>query len=140
VLYGDPLAQIDGKVRSSKNIIRSLKAPAQVKTVCDRLEEAQTPEPIAPEVLNYVKHVVSQYLPGMSDAQVRITHEHSGCEGIGHQCPSAAMGTKARPAQSPSRQVVTLSKTIQQAAFVHRHYARLTLDSQGKLVKLVVSR
>jgi hypothetical protein len=140
VLYGDPLAQIDGKGRSSKNIIRSLKAPAQVKTVCDRSEEEQTPEPIAPEVLNYVKHVVSQYLPGMSDAQVRITHEHSGCEGIGHQCPSAAMGTKARPAHSPSRQVVTLSKTIQQSAFVHRHYARLTLDSHGKLVKLVVSR
>ena len=140
VLYGDPLAEVDGRGSKSKKVIRSLKSPAQVKTVCDRSEEVETPEPVPPEVLNYVKHVVSQYLPGMSDAQVRITHEHAGCDGAGHQCPTAEMGRKARPTQQPSRQVVTLSKTIQQSAFVHRHYARLTLDSQGKLVKLVVSR
>jgi hypothetical protein len=140
VLYGDPLAEVDGKGAKSKKIIRSLKSPAQVKTVCDRSEEAEIPEPVPPEVLNYVKHVVSQYLPGMADAQVRITHEHASCDGIGHQCPTAAMGRKARPNQPPGRQVVTLSKTIQQSAFIHRHYARLTLDSQGKLVKLVVSR
>ena len=140
VLYGDPLAEVEGKGSKSKKVIRSLKSPAQVKTVCDRSEEVEMPEPVPPEVLNYVKHVVSQYLPGMADAQVRITHEHAGCQGHGHQCPTAEMGRKARPNQQPSRQVVTLSKTIQQSAFVHRHYARLTLDSQGKLVKLVVSR
>jgi len=76
----------------------------------------------------------------MSDAQVRITHEHAECTGIGHICPTAEMGSKAKPSLNPSRQVVTLSKTIQQSAFIHRHYARLTLDSKGKLVKLVVSR
>jgi hypothetical protein len=140
VLYGDPLTEIEGRGRSSKKIIRSLKSPAQVKTVCDRSEEMEIPEPIPPEVLNYVKHVVSQYLPGMTDAKVKISHEHAECTGIGHTCPTADMGAKARPALNPSRQVVTLSKTIQQSAFVHRHYARLTLDSKGKLVKLVVSR
>jgi hypothetical protein len=140
VLYGDPLAEMDGKGSKSKKVVRSLKSPAQVKTVCDRSEEADTPEPIPPEVLSYVKHVVSQYLPGMSDAEVRINREHAGCLGHGHQCPTAEMGRKARPKQAPSRQVVTLSKTVQQSAFVHRHYARLTLDAQGKLVKLVVSR
>jgi hypothetical protein len=140
VLYGDPLAEVDGKGSKSKKVVRSLKSPAQVKTVCDRSEEAETPEPIPPEVLNYVKHVVSQYLPGMSDAQVRITHEHAGCDGIGHQCPTSEIGRKSKPNGHPSRQVVTLSKTIQQSSFIHRHYARLTLDSQGKLVKLVVSR
>ena len=140
VLYGDPLAEIEGRGRSSKKIVRSLKSPAQVKTVCDRSEEEEIPEPIPPEVLNYVKHVVSQYLPGMSDAQIKISHEHAECTGLGHTCPTADMGSKARPSHNPSRQVVTLSKTIQQSAFVHRHYARLTLDSKGKLVKLVVSR
>jgi hypothetical protein len=140
VLFGDPLAETEGRGRSSKVIIRSLKSPAQVKTICDRSEEVEVPEPIPPELLNYVKHVVSQYLPGMSDAKVRISHEHAECTGIGHTCPTADMGVKARPSQNPSRQVVTLSKTIQQYAFVHRHYARLTLDSKGQLVKLVVSR
>jgi len=140
VLYGDPLAETEGRGKSSKKVIRSLKSPAQVKTVCDRSEEVEIPNPIPPEVLNYVKHVVSQYLPGMSDAKVKISHEHAGCTGAGHTCPTADMGAKARPSMNPSRQVVTLSKTIQRSAYVHRHYARLTLDSKGKLVKLVVSR
>lgn len=140
LLYGDPLAEAEEKGRNPKKIVRSLKSPAQVKTICDRSEEVEIPEPIPPEVLHYVKHVVSQYLPGMSDAKVKIAHEHAVCTAAGHTCPTAAMGGKAKPAQNPSRQVVTLSKTIQQSAFVHRHYARLTLDAQGKLVKLVVSR
>lgn len=139
VLYGDPLARSFVQNRISKGTFRSLKPPAQVKTICDRSEE-NLDHPIQPEVLIYVKHVVSQYLPGMVDACFAVTQEHVGCPGGSHQCPTAQLGAKSKPSHLPARQVVTLSKTVEQNSSVHHHYARLTLDAEGKLVKLVVSR
>ncbi len=140
VLFGDPLTQPAVSGQGPKTVFRSLKPPAQVRTICDRTDGNDQLRTIPPEVMIYVKHVVSQYLPGMADAQFAYTQEHSGCPGGTHCCPTAQMGSKARPPRAPDRQVVTLSKTIQQNSHLHHHYARLTLDGQGKLVKLVVSR
>jgi tetratricopeptide (TPR) repeat protein len=140
VLYGDPLSQAQSSGRMAKSVFRTLKPPAQVKTVCDRCEETVDSQPLAPEVMDYVKHVVSQYLPGMADASLALTQEHSSCHSEAHSCPTAQMGSKAVPSQPPERRVVTLSKQVQKGSGLHRHYARLTLDAQGKLVKLVVSR
>jgi len=140
VLYGDPLAPSPLVSQSSRSVFRSAKSPAQVRVVCDRTADIRTYHPVPPQMLSYVKHVVSQYLPGMADAEVVLTQEHTDCGGAGHSCPTSQLGAKARPAHPPSRQVVTLSKQVQKSAFMHHHYARLTLDSQGKLVKLVVSR
>jgi hypothetical protein len=140
VLYGDPLAQALSNGKQGKTAYRTLKPPSQVKTVCDRSEEIVDSQPLAPEVMDYVKHVVSQYLPGMADANLALTQEHSTCHSEAHSCPTGQMGSKAAPSQAPDRRVVTLSKQVQKGSGLHRHYARLTLDSQGKLVKLVVSR
>ncbi|MGE5224459.1 MAG: hypothetical protein ACM3PY_18645, partial [Omnitrophica WOR_2 bacterium] len=139
VLYGDPLAQPRIPGHSPKSFFRTLKPPAQVKMVCDR-EDHQQSGPVSPDVMIYVKNVVSQYLPAMADAQLAVTQEHASCQGNGCACPTAQMGAKARPSRPVDRKVITLSKQVQQSSSIHRHYARLTLDSQGKLVKLVVSR
>jgi hypothetical protein len=144
VLYGDPLAQPLKATRSPKAILRPLSPPAQVKIVCDRSANGGGTRPVPPEVMRYVKSVVAQYLPGMADAQVRLSEEHASCQGGSHQCPTSQIGAKARPAREPHRRVVTLQKTIPAAAsgcaLQHHQYARLTLDESGKLVKLVVSR
>lgn len=140
VLYGDPLAQTLSTGKQPKGAFRTLKPPAQVKTICDRSEETVDSQPLAPEVMDYVKHVVSQYLPGMADAKLALTQEHSSCHSDAHSCPTAQLGGKTAPNLQPERRVVTLSKQVQKGSGLHRHYARLTLDLQGKLVKLVVSR
>ena len=44
------------------------------------------------------------------------------------------------PYAATGRLVVTISKKVQSAEHVHRHFARATLDTQGKVVKLAVSR
>ena len=140
VLYGDPLAQPLGQARVPKSILRPLKSPTQVKTICDRTNNAERETQIPQDVLLQVKHVVAQYLPGMADALITFSHERAECHDTIHNCPTAQIGIKARPIHLPDRQLVTLSKEVEQAALVHHHYARLTLDAQGKLVKLVVSR
>jgi hypothetical protein len=156
VLYGDPLAQVSEIAPRAKAIFRPLKPPAAIKTVCDRAASPLAGDkppapPIPPETLAHVKLVVAQYLPGMADAQLTLSHEQSGCRGEGHNCPTSRFGLKSQPDQPPDRSVVILSKHVAEEPQpaqpsnagplrVHHHYARLTLDGQGKLVKLAVSR
>jgi hypothetical protein len=141
ILYGDPLAQPAGlSHRSAKALLRSFGIPTQMPTVCDRNDPANESRPISPETLAKVKTIVAQYLPGMSDAQLSINVERAECHASGHACPTASCSAKTRPDHLPIRQTVVLSKCIELDHHFHNQYARLTLDEQGKLVKLAVSR
>ena len=136
----------------------------EIRTVCDRCGEPDSPQVVPEEVMISVKQVVSQYLPGMSGARVAYSQERRRCSGKGHECPTHQLGGECGQQTSdcngatehPSgksfaelvsaddmpaaRRLVTLSKQIACSQEVHPIYARLTLDSQGKVVKLVVSR
>jgi hypothetical protein len=79
----------------------------------------------------------------MSDAQLVYAQEREQCNGRDHTCPTSQL--EAKQDKSPgerkvSRRLVLLSKHVTRSEGVHPQYARLTLDEQGKLVKLVVSR
>jgi len=157
VLYGDPLANFSPSSPRAKAVLRPVIRSANIKTVCERGSEVHVDgtcvahsspnaNQISPEAIAKVKLIVAQYLPGMQDAQWIYSQAHAGCTGEGHTCPSFYFGAKSRPEFSPQRSVVTLSKTVQSQtssagpARLHHHFARLTLDSQGQLVKLSVSR
>jgi hypothetical protein len=143
ILYGDPLAQSMANGRAPKSI-RYLDQPlGNLKTVCDRVLTPSSPMPVPKDVLTSVRKVVAQYLPGMSDAQLAFSQEREQCNGKEHTCPTSQLEVKQE--KSPrdhkvSRRLVLLSKHVTRSEGVHPQYARLTLDDQGKLVKLVVSR
>ena len=50
------------------------------------------------------------------------------------------MGAKGHPKHIPNRRVVTLSKQVSSDDRQHPHFARVTFDRNGKMVKLAVSR
>ena len=131
ILLGDPLARPLKVNRTSKGVARSLIPAPELNTISDRLEPQ---ERASTEMMNYVKHVVEQYLPGMRDAQVDFRRESVPVES-GRSGPTAKGRQAAR-----ERKLVILSKSVTHTDHVHKHYARITLDEQGKLVKLVVSR
>jgi len=141
VLYGDPLAQ-EANLKNWKfhKTLTKATPPKEIKTVCDRVDVPGTSEPIPKEVIGYVKNIVEQYLPGMRDAQLSLSHEHAECCCDGHVCPTSQLGTKVRPEMDPGRRVVTLTKQMVRARHVHETFARVTLDKEGKVVKLTVSR
>jgi hypothetical protein len=113
--------------------------------------------------MDSVRQAVAKYLPGMFDAKVAWVYERDFGESAAHDCPGSQMrsaegrnsnkqtGGKAGPDGSewnekgPSftkayRRLVTLSKQVSRSGEMHPEIARLTLDEQGKIVKLVVSR
>jgi hypothetical protein len=139
VLYGDPFARITTINPKSKTVIRMNPHP-NVKTICDRQDGIELDQALSPEAMAEVKKVVEVYLPGLDTANIVVTTEHEKCAGEHHHCPTAELGQKGKPLTSGARTVVTISKQIKVREHTHYHYARATLDTQGKMVKLALSR
>lgn len=138
ILFGDPMAEGYENPRKRKTLLRQVNLPSIPKIVCDRATPEASSHSIPEEVLQQVKGVVSAYLPGMQGANLSLSEEHTTC--VGHTCPTAQFSGKSLPPTQPKRQVVVLSKKIEHANHSHAQYARLKLDQEGKVVKLVVSR
>jgi tetratricopeptide (TPR) repeat protein len=157
LLLGDPLAHLASNSADAKLIMRSLNSPANVNTVCDRLGNCKTEisnaphplqekPPLPSKTLAQVKSIVEQYLPGMQDADVSFSRSHATCCGESHTCPTSTRSTKMRGSKKVENNVITLSKHVEKslspsgAVQTHHHYARLTIDDSGKVIKMAVSR
>ncbi len=146
VLYGDPLAVAPGRPANKRVKVPPLpKLAATLATVCDRAGSAAAqPQDldVTSEMVARIKTVVAQYLPGMGDATLRIAPTHAHCHGGDHVCPTAQLSKlgKTRTPPAPRTTVVTLSKQVRSQSRQHPHYARVTLDAQGAVVKIAVSR
>ena len=128
VLYGDPLVTAAGKVNDTaakEAKRRALQFTAATPEIT--LAETTSSETLAPQTLAEVKSVVAQYLPGMEDAEVRAAR-------------ARVLPVGAKAAGAGRSTVVTLSKVIHGKRYAHPHYARATLDGQGKVIKLAISR
>jgi hypothetical protein len=145
VLFGDPLAQPFQTKVSPKITPHLSDSTVTVPTVCERSCEGEVGSSVSLETISHLKSVVAQYLPGMNDAKVRVSHEHQRCSnsngkcGCGKKCQFSQISSKNQAPIKTQRRVVMLSKDFEQAQRTHKQYARLTLDDRGKIVKMVVS-
>jgi len=142
VLFGDPLFNPVMEIArpGQKLVLRRKSRPKQMKTVC-ALGVGNLTDLDNPAEIDRVKTIVSKYLPGMADAQCRIHPQPIyGCENSHHQCPSNQLGIKRLVAGEQSTRVYTFAKHVVDGSRRHPHFARLTLDSSGKVLKLSVSR
>ena len=150
-LYGDPMALPPGKnggLYGAKSVRRAVLHNTPLNMVCDRQGKADAP--LSPEAMQSVRLVVAKYLPGMQDGRLVISQERPDCQDQGHTCPTsqlkrqpaAALGAKkpAQDAPQPGRKLVTISKQAERSGGTLPQVARLTLDEDGQVVKLVVSR
>ena len=139
ILFGDPLVSVEGAAKSQKQIDR-LRIHPVVKTVCDRSTEVEQKVAISKNVIREVRSIVEQYLPGLDDARISINQEHRDCNGKDHVCPTSQLGANVMTKRIAGRTLVTFSKSVKSAKYIHQHYARATISEEGKLVKLAVSR
>jgi hypothetical protein len=129
VLYGDPLVAYDHQESVSKTYSRDTLRPV-VKTICDRIEVNSESFAAAPKMVSQAKEIVSEYLPGIEYAEVRINQQKVRQE----------KSIRNPAGDFPDRVVVSFSKQINLTDHTHRQFAHATLDKQGKVVKLMVSR
>ena len=135
VLYGDPLAVHDGLQTMPKPLFRFKSYPS-VRTLSDSDMLATNDSSEFPkQVDKQIKKVIDKYLPGLENAQLQYKKSASS---FGSVTGSAG---KTTGSISSERYVVTLQKTFDQNQHtVHRHYARITFDKKGKLLKFTTSR
>lgn len=133
VLYGDPLVSYDHQGAKNKTYSRDSLRPV-VKTISDRTEIVSDTYTGAPKMITQAKELVKEYLPGIEYAEVRITQQQV------RQGKSFSTGSDGKKYQHPDRVVVSFSKQFRQSEKTHRQYARVTMDKQGKVIKLAVSR
>jgi hypothetical protein len=128
VLYGDPLVTVKGlgnETAAKEAKRRALAFTGAVPEI--HLAETQATEVLSAKAMAEVKSLVAQYLPGMEDADVRAARARV-----------LPFGAKALTGGRST--VVTLSKSFPGHGRLHPHYARVTVDASGKLIKLAVSR
>ncbi len=141
LLYGDPLltSRSTRRPRRSKEVTRSSKRPATMKTACALGGPDLLNEDSCASTTDRVHSIVAQYLPTMVDADCSLHSQHRGCDDHeDHCCPSQQIGMKT--VGENEAVVVTLSKQVSDGSRLHPHFARMTLDEGGKVIKLAVSR
>ena len=137
VLYGDPLVAYDPYEAMSKSVSREKDHPL-VKTVVDQAIDTTKGSPISAKAISNAKEMASAYLPGIDYAEVRVCRQHVRIENL-HKIPANGSG-KGNSERQSSRMVVSFSKQVSFDQHIHRQYARVTLDQQGKVVKMAISR
>jgi hypothetical protein len=138
VLYGDPLASKGSLKSIPKPLIRPAKKPT-IKTVSDSPEETiMAPEEMPDEILENVKKVITTYLPGLDNAVVAINPQLTNFS----LNPAAAEKRKGHKhyLEGGERYVVTLKKNVQIKEINHYHFARVTFDRKGDVLKLSISK
>jgi hypothetical protein len=135
ILLGDPLRVYDGLQSVPKPLFRAT-SPAPIRTVSDSdAEQIEQDQALPDKVNKQVKKVVEKYLPGLQNAKMRYSKSISSV--------TATKDENIKNAKSidPERYVVTLQKSIEHNKHTtHHHYARMTFDKKGKLVKFTTSR
>ena len=130
ILFGDPLAVHDGIGTMPKPLFREKSHPA-IKTISDSDMVPENDEGDMPNIVSkQVKKIVENYLPGLQNAQMKMNKSYQGFN-----------SKKVGKSSGPQRYVVTLQKSFdlnQDAA--HHHFARMTFNEKGKLVKFTTSR
>lgn len=129
VLFGDPLAVYDGVQAMPKPLFR-IKSHPSVRTISDsEMETSNDTTGMPNDVDKQVKKIVEKYLPGLNNAQMQVNKS------------IPEVNPKAKREAKPDRYVVTLQKSVDQNHHTtHHHYARMTFNKRGKLVKFSTSR
>jgi hypothetical protein len=130
ILLGDPLAVFDGLNIMPKPLFREKSHPT-VKTISDSDMKSENGSGEMPlNVSEQVEKIVKNYLPGLQNAQMKMSKSFNA--------PDSPNRAAANDSQ---RYIVTLQKSIDlNHHTAHHHYARITFNDKGKLVKFTTSR
>ncbi len=136
VLYGDPLAYADLQSSKPKKFVRT-RTHWEIKTVSDHSNGDGEVNPGYEDLVQQAKKTVEAYLPGADLAEIRYRLQK-----IGHdpnESPEKS-GSGYGGSTMTNRKVVIFQRKVFFGGHTHIHYARVTMNSEGKLLKMSVSR
>jgi hypothetical protein len=144
-LYGDPLlpepnAAAKGGAASRPKGRRPARPAEGELTLCAD-DDASDPGLSRPEAVAHVKSLVKRHLPGMDDWAVHVAQQRRIAPGAGPS-PRTSFAAKALGPETGNT-VFTLSKSLPIDPASRRalaQFVRVTVNREGKVVKMAVSR
>jgi hypothetical protein len=138
VLFGDPLhvSETGSGKAADPSIVRWKKSTQPIRTLRakdDMLENGTVP---SENVQTSLKKAMHQYLPGMSDSRLRYLHPRP------ETAPekAGAHGKKGRASPRSPAWVVALDRHYEAHGQALTQYAKISMDSSGRVIKVAVSR
>lgn len=129
ILYGDPWAKLPGSEKKKEKTFVRENVDFQFAITSERDIDAVSDKGLFTDKMGQVKSIVEQYLPNWKFDNYSVAMRQMDVKTL----------TKLGPGMS-SRTVVVVSKALRVQSQDHVHYARVTLDNSGKVIKLAVSR
>lgn len=139
VLYGDPLTFMDGVHAKAKRAVR-YQTQSDVKVISDHNEVVGEIKVVNENWVKYAKEAVSPYLPGLDRADISVSQQHLATELKNHRGGVAFLGRKSAQKQYADRTIVIFKRKVKMGNHDHVHYARVTMNNEGKLMKMAFSR
>lgn len=137
ILIGDPLhgSEAGSGKQAKRGIVRRQKPVEPIRILRakdDLLENGTVP---SENVQMSLKKAMHRYLPGMSDSRLRYLHPRS------EQAAEAptVRGKKGRAGPRSPAWVIALDRNYQAHGQSLTQYAKISLDSSGRVMKVVVS-
>jgi tetratricopeptide (TPR) repeat protein len=145
VLYGDPLVYHDGVQVGQKRMVRST-LHMSVTTISDH-QNGDTPQPqVSERIMQQAKDAVKPYLPGLDRVDIKVSAQemvqdkvNQGLGKYGKKVKSIKNASR-NLANPDGRTVVIFRREVQFGKHTHFNYARVTLNQDGKLMKMTFSR
>ncbi|HUN23240.1 MAG TPA: hypothetical protein PK299_08940 [Anaerolineales bacterium] len=128
VLYGDPLLPALHSNAHARKLGKTLQPADSRKVIASSEVQATSAELGDPQLLRQVKSVVAEYLPGMDAAEVHV----SSASVIGNHQRAKSV--------AENRLVYTFRQSFSYNSSKSYHFARVTVNKSGEIVKLAVSR
>lgn len=139
VLYGDPLVYHDGIQVNPKRFARNQQRMA-IKTISDDRTEPNASSGVSEKILLQAKQAVEPYLPGLDRLEVQMKPQHLETSEKNHRAARLSLGKQSAQKNYSDRTVVIFTRKVQVADKTHVRYARVTVNREGKLMKMAVSR
>ena len=137
VLFGDPLGYLEANIYLDKGMTRGEKR-AEVKAISDQ-DGALTKAPrISKETAANLNEMMATYLPSLDSASMKVREHQVRIAKVIQS--SGRGGAKDSGSEFALRTQVMYSQKTTVAHNVHEQFARVTLDEEGKVIKLAVSR
>ena len=139
VMYGDPLTAYEAKLIRTKAMVR-IQSETEVQTVSDKKDGVDPKDTVSEEILANVRKALMPYLPGLDFAEVHLNQQQYEVRRDRNRTESSKQEVLVEQKTLTNRIVLTFKNLVQVDHRTSYHFARVTLDKKGKVMKMAVSR
>ena len=138
VLYGDPLGYIEPNIYFDQTQNETY-SENEIRSLSDQDGFIDTPASISTKMTKDLNELLRGYIPGLENAEIKVRKHKinlhkmvNSAENKDRKLVDGFGGTKLTQ--------IMYQNSILSDKRKHTNYARVTLDNNGKIVKLAVSR